>query len=362
MTVLSSDWRQALIEIDREMVRKGGLRAFVEIAWHLVEREGTFESNWHIDQICEELEAISRGENRRLAIAMPPRHMKSLLTAVFWPAWDWIDNPGRRFLYTSYAYDLALRDSEKSRRIMESEWYRDRWGDKWEFVGAQNRKERYANSKGGERITSSVDSKLTGEGGDVIVVDDPHNVREAESEGQRTTVLNWWRESLSSRHNDPRTGVFALIQQRVHYQDLMGYVLENDTAIPWRVLCLPAEFDPAHKYLNPKDPRTVEGELLWPAAVHPGGAQRAQDVARHLRCGGAAATEPDAARWRLLQAQLVPGCQQHPGRPAETVPRVGSRGLGEIPGSAGPRLHRHREDRLQPEPEEVHHPRGRAVA
>lgn len=255
----------ALIELDRHLVKAGGLSAFTRMAWPIVEGdESGYLPNWHLDAINDHLMAVSRGEIKRLAIAVPPRHSKSLSTAVMWPAYDWIKNPWRRFLYASYAHNLSIRDSVRTRRIIQSEWYQRRWGHRFKITSDQNTKIRFDNDKNGYRLSTSVDGQLTGEGGDIIVVDDPHNVREAESDATRQSVITWWDEAMSSRLNDPKTGAFVLIQQRVHQKDLMGHILRKSSMIPWTVLCLPAEYESNHPQRWFRDPRKVDGELLWP--------------------------------------------------------------------------------------------------
>jgi hypothetical protein len=77
-----------------------------------------FIANWHIDAICDHLEAISRGELSRLIINIPPRHMKSLAVTVFWPCWEWLTRPETRWLFASYAQVLSTRDSLKGRRLI----------------------------------------------------------------------------------------------------------------------------------------------------------------------------------------------------------------------------------------------------
>ena len=77
------------------------------------------------------------------------------------------------------------------------------------------------------RIATSVDGALTGEGGDIIVIDDPHNVREAESSTVREGGLDWWDQAMQTRLNDPKTGAFIIIMQRVHEVDLTGHILSN---------------------------------------------------------------------------------------------------------------------------------------
>lgn len=194
--------------------------------------------------------------------------MKSLAVSVFWPAWSWINHPESRFLFASYAQVLSIRDSVKCRRVIESPWYQSRWGDRFKLTGDQNTKTRFENDQNGYRLSTSVDGALTGEGGDIIVIDDPHNVREAESEAVRRSTLSWWDEAMTTRLNDPKTGAYVIVMQRVHESDLTGHILAREYD-DWTHLCLPARFEPDHPTptrspLPTIDPRTYDGEPLWP--------------------------------------------------------------------------------------------------
>jgi predicted phage terminase large subunit-like protein len=145
------------------------MKELVMRAWFLVEGKFRFQDNWHIDCLCEHLEAIFYGQIRNIVINMPPRHAKSLLICVFWFVWCWIKDPSYRFLYTSYKESLSARDATKSRTILESKWFQDRWGDKFRIKDDENSKIRYVNDKTGHRISTSVGGGATGEGGDIIV-------------------------------------------------------------------------------------------------------------------------------------------------------------------------------------------------
>lgn len=237
-------------------------------AWHVVEPGTSFVDGWHLQAICEHLEAVSRGQIRNLLINMPPRHMKSLAVAVFWPTWEWLQHPERRWLFASYALSLSVRDSLKCRRLIQSPWYQRNWGHLYRLTDDQNAKLRFENDKTGYRLSTSVDSAATGEGGDRIVVDDPHNVREAESEATRQATITWWDEAMSTRLNDQRTGAKVIVMQRVHAGDLSGHVLEQGG---YEHLCLPAEYEPTNyvSAIGWKDPRTEPDELLWPERVGP---------------------------------------------------------------------------------------------
>jgi hypothetical protein len=105
------------------------LGEFIRQAWPVVEPGTAFVDSWYVDVIAEYLTAADRGEIRRLVVNIPPRHGKSLLVSVFWPAWAWTSRPERRFLYASYAQSLSTRDSVRCRRLIESSWFRERWGD-----------------------------------------------------------------------------------------------------------------------------------------------------------------------------------------------------------------------------------------
>lgn len=250
------------IEEDREKCRV--LYEFVKSAWHIVEPNTPFMDGWHIRVICEHLEAVSDGRIRKLIINIPPRHMKSLIVGVFWPAWEWFEHPERAYLTSSYADVLAVRDAVKMRRLIQSVWYRERWGHSFKLQGDQNAKTRFDNNRGGYRIATSVGGVGTGEGGHHIVVDDPHNVMEALSDTVRKGTLKWWDETMSTRGNDPKTCTHVIVMQRVHSNDLAGHCLEQGG---YDHLCLPAEFvkrRPPTK-LGFVDPRKKPGDLLWPS-------------------------------------------------------------------------------------------------
>ena len=247
------------------------LKEFTKSSWPTIEPGREFHDNWHIDAISEHLQAVVEGDIKRLIINIPPRHMKSISVAVALPAWTWTIQPQKRFLFASYASSLSVRDSVKCRRLIDSPWYKDHFGETFSLTGDQNQKQRFENDKTGQRIATSVDGALTGEGGDIIVIDDPHNVREAESSAVREGVLEWWDQAMQSRLNDPKTGAFIIIMQRVHENDLTGHILANEHD-DWDHLCLPARYEighptPTQTSLGFTDPRTAEGELLWPKRI-----------------------------------------------------------------------------------------------
>jgi hypothetical protein len=245
------------------------LRDFIREAWHVPEPSTPFVGNWHLDAIAEHLEAVSRGEIQKLIINIPPRFAKSLLTAVFWPMWEWTWAPERRWLFATYAQTLTIRDSVKCRRLIESRWYQERWGALYRLTPDQNTKIKFENTRGGFRLATSTDGMATGEGGDRIVVDDPHNVKKAQSDAERETAVEWWTQTMSTRGNDPRTVARVIVMQRLHERDLAGQMLA-DAASGYTHLCLPMRFEPQRRCVTViagrrwEDPRTEPDELLFP--------------------------------------------------------------------------------------------------
>jgi len=232
----------------------------------VLEPETRFIDGMHVHALCDHLQAVSEGRIRNLIINVPPGHAKSLLTAVFWPAWVWIDHPESRWLFASYSASLSIRDSVRCRRLIESDWYRERWGERFALTSDVNTKARFENDRTGVRAATSVGGSATGERGDYVVVDDPHAIEQAESIAERKTAVEWWNGTMATRLNDFATGHKVVIQQRLHESDLTGDLLEKKA--DYELLCLPAEFEAERRCVTSiwRDPRE-EGELLWPEKV-----------------------------------------------------------------------------------------------
>lgn len=261
-----------LSDIDKALAKKS-LAAYIRQAWHVVEPSNVYIHGWHIDAIAEHLEAATRGEIRNLIINIPPRHAKSLLCCVFWQTWVWTTRPETRWLYSSYGENLAIRDSLKCRRIIQSPWYQQNFGEVFSLTGDQNQKTRFDNDKTGYRIATSVGGMGTGEGGDFIVVDDPLKQADAHSLPARESVTDWWDNTMSTRGNNPDRVVKVVVMQRLHEQDLTGHLLERMQADggQYEHLCLPARYETTDRVtsIGWRDPRTEPGQLLWPERFTP---------------------------------------------------------------------------------------------
>lgn len=259
---------------------------FVKESWNQFDRS-QYQESWAIDALCEHLEAVSDGHIKKLLVNFPFRCGKTNVTSIAFPAWTWArrkntftSGPGVRFLCGSYNHDLALTNSTATRRLMLSPWYQERWGKRFGLREDQNTKTRFDNTEGGSRISTSVGGSLLGIGGDIILVDDPHNTAEVESEAERETVKEWWKELSTTRLNDPDRSAIVVIMQRLNEEDVSGLILDEDEDGSWTHLCIPMHYDstrhcstvvcwgadgqPAKMW---EDPREEDGELMWPERV-----------------------------------------------------------------------------------------------
>lgn len=251
-------------DAERIRARCQTLSGFVREAWHVVEPNSTFVHGWHLDAICDHLEAVTDGRINRLLINVPPGTMKSLLTSVLWPAWEWgpMGRPSLRYLTTSYAEKYVKRDSRRMRDLVQSEWYRALWPEV-ELVRAGVAS--FANTKTGFREGVPFAS-LTGGRGDRVIIDDPHSTETAESEAERSNTSRIFRESVPTRLNDPIRSAIIVIMQRLHEEDVSGQIIK--LGLSYEHLMLPMEFEPdraCSTSIGFRDPRSNDGDLLFPA-------------------------------------------------------------------------------------------------
>lgn len=246
----------------RELARRS-LYHFVKEFWGEVEAV-PFVEGWHMEAICRHLMAVTFAVLRWLLINVPPRHAKSLIVSVFWPAWEFAIGLRNDWLFTSGGYDLALRDSVKCRRILESEKFK-RWFPEVQLAPDQNTKGVFDLVGGGKRDCVSAGSRqVTGKGGHRIVTDDLHDANATGND--IATKVDWFTGTLSTRENDPMSTAHVVIMQRIHEKDVSGWILENGGG-RWCYLRLPLHYDPAthcKTSIGWEDPRAEPGELLWP--------------------------------------------------------------------------------------------------
>ena len=445
---------KGIIEEEAYELAENSLYEFVKQGWPHVEN-CEFTPNWHIEVICEHLEAIAERRIRRLLINIPPRHSKSLVCNVFFPAWLWAKKaqkgtwygPSTSFILSTYVQSLTLRDSVKNRYLIYSDWFQRRWPVKFQHDSGQ--KGRFSTTAGGTRLSVSVGGAITGEGfdcfpagtrisavsglieierlsvgvpvwslnvktrkiekakvlavrwkkvkrlisvssvlgkhvwctpehrfyvsgpgwtqaqdlheghilrtfggeesvsqcglvreGEVMVydiqvernhnfyaegilvhncllIDDPHNATEAESEVERQNVLDWHDGAVSTRESDPRTAVRVYIGQRLHENDLLGHILEKELVEAH--LCFPARYEREHPHksfspiMDTPDPRTEEGELLWPARFGEAELSRIERQMSVYSVAGQLQQRPAPLEGALLQVDRIELLDELPG-------------------------------------------------
>ena len=219
---------------------------FFKAAWIVVEPAVPLSTNWHHKYICdmlqEECERIiaQKPKTKDIIINVPFRSTKSLIVTVMFPVWAWIKSPKLRFITSSYSATLSIELATKSRDIIFSDWFKVRWGDVFHIKKDQNLKERYENNFVGMRRATSVGGTVTGQGGDFLIVDDPLSPQMANSATERENANEWYRTTFYSRLNQADIGVRIIIMQRVHEDDLSGFLLDRETRIKYKHICIPA--------------------------------------------------------------------------------------------------------------------------
>lgn len=251
-----------LIELDRAIAQRS-FAEFCKMAWHVLEPATPIAWGWALDAMCDHLQAVHEGKIKRLLMNVPPGMMKSLMTGVFFPAWEWGagKTPSLRYLTTAHKESLAVRDNLKCRRLIQSRWYQERWAVP--LTGDQNAKTKFENVYTGFRESMSFTS-LTGSRGDRIIIDDPLSVDNAFSTAALDAAEQTFLEAVPSRVNNADSAI-VVIMQRLHEKDTSGVILARD--LGYEHLMLPMRFESSRRCITSigfKDPRTKDGELLFP--------------------------------------------------------------------------------------------------
>lgn len=227
------------------------LKQFIRDTFPIVEAGREYRHNWHIDIICELLQAIVLGEVRNFIINIPRRTSKSTLVCVMFPCWVWTFLPHLRFLFTSYSADFAKRDNEKCAHLLTSQYYQQRWGDR--VMLATDRRAKIENTRGGIREVFKI-GKGTGSGGDIVVADDPNAIDEVESDLILNKTNNGWNEVSYHNVSDRNTASRGIIQQRTAPNDLTGNITDDpDLSALYSVLCLAMRYEGDNPMANTPD-------------------------------------------------------------------------------------------------------------
>lgn len=194
-----------------------------------------FLRNWHLEAILYRLEQVRKGEINRLIINLPPRYLKSILVSVAFPALLLGHDPARRIICLSYGADLSAKHAADFRAVVQARWYQRAFP---RLQIARTADSDIFTTKRGYRRTTSVGGPLTGLGGDLFIIDDPIKPIDAQSQPLRDSVNAWFSNTLMSRLDNKERGSIIVVMQRVHLNDLSGYLIENSA--DWTILNLAA--------------------------------------------------------------------------------------------------------------------------
>src|SRR5947209_19041296 len=247
-----------------DVILRSDLGYFAERCFYDLNPPAAFLTNWHLEVIAAKLAAVRAGKIRRLIINLPPRHLKSLLACIAFPALWLGHGPSAQILCVSYAQDLADKLARDCRSIMISPWYRRIFPTR--LAPQRQAVQEFITTRQGYRLATSTGGVLTGRGADIILIDDPLKPEEALSEAQRQGANEWFDHTLYSRLNDKLTGAIVLIMHRLHQDDLVGHVLAQEE---WQAVRLPAiaeddERLPVDTALGPDCFTRRRGEALHP--------------------------------------------------------------------------------------------------
>ena len=252
---------QSRAEEERRILQSN-FSAFVRSAWHVLHPFDELIDGPYIDALAEWAQAVHQGRIRRSIINQPPRTLKSTIFSVMFPCWVWTTNPSRKFIFYSWSFDkLSVPLSVERRRLLQSQWYQQRWANVFTLSYDEQMKWMFSNDKTG-RMT--VLTGATGIGGNFLIIDDPHNTEEAESDAERQACIRKVRNGLLTRLDNPSSDSILIVMQRLHWADVSGVLLKDGG---WSHLCLPAKAEKKATVklaISGKEWHRAVGDLLDP--------------------------------------------------------------------------------------------------
>lgn len=251
--------------LEREWCYRSFAR-FVQRFWDIIEIGTPLSWGWHLQAVCDHLQAVDEGVFNKLIICIPPRFAKSTIVSCLWPAWTWLHRPYIRSLFGSYDEKLTFRDSIRCRDIIRSKLYQKMFNPDWQLRSDVNSMGHFSNTMHGSRKTYYIGSaRKTGWGGNYVIVDDPLSAENRFDARIKADVIDTWEKVMSTRANRSRHYAFVIIMQRLADDDLVGFLIRK-YGEQYVQLVLPIEFDPSRRCETPifRDPRTEPGELLAP--------------------------------------------------------------------------------------------------
>ena len=233
---MSNDFLNAILRED--------LVSFIHKTYIAIDNSQPYQQNWHIEVIADKLKQCKDGKIKRLIINLPPRSLKSVCVSVAFTAWLLGHKPKTRIVNVSYSEDLSNKLARDARAVMESDFYKSIFKTR---INPNKRSENeFETMQNGYRLATSTGGTLTGRGGNVLIIDDPIKPQDALSASVRTKVNQWYTNTLLSRLDNRKEGVIIIVMQRLHIDDLVGFVQENED---WDILSLPAIAETDEKYV-----------------------------------------------------------------------------------------------------------------
>ena len=273
---------ELLVLLKRTLYMKD-FSAFVRDAWGIIEPGTPYSHNWHIDFLAEELTALFIDElgylypeidtakvlskrKNRITINVPTRSMKTLLISVFFPCWLILHNNKLKIVTVSYSADLSRQINRQRRDIINSEWFQKYFGDIAKIKDGMDRQDEFELESLGMMYSTSIGGTFTGKGGDLVILDDIQKPADMHSPTERAAAVLFLKETLPTRLNNQNTGKIINVQQRLHYQDVTGYIQENLSSL-YDFVKIPLEAEDNQTYIGKITGRVwkvKKGDVLWP--------------------------------------------------------------------------------------------------
>lgn len=212
-----------------------------------------YKVNWHHKLLIEKLEQVERGELKRLIVTMPPRHGKSEIVSVQFPAWLIGRDKNRNVIEASYSGDLAVDFGRQVRNIIAGDKYKHLFNVT--LAEDSQAKGKWNTNGRGAYNAVGVGGATTGKGADFLIIDDPiKNRQDAESEVIRESTWNWYTSTALTRLSPD--GAVIVVMTRWHDADLVGRIERSENFSKWDVVHLPA-------IATEDEPNRKKGEALW---------------------------------------------------------------------------------------------------
>lgn len=212
------------------------LHPFVNRSFPSLNPGRELSGGYYVRGLCHVLEQVAHGKLQRLIIELPPRHLKSTVATMTFPAWLLGRDPKMRIVCASYSIDLANSFSHKCRKLMAEPFYQSVFPEV-AFDPKKDAVTEFHTSQKGFRLATSIGGTLTGKGGDIVILDDVMKAQDTHSQTTRDKIHEIFQDTIATRLDDPKTGAIVLVGQRLHEDDLIGRLQQTGN---WSTLSLPA--------------------------------------------------------------------------------------------------------------------------